>query len=154
MKKISNFLLFFLLLGSYFLNAQQTTSSSGVITTSSSGQMSFVVGQFNYETKGTSSFITGGVLQVYQRAIHIPINPLQISVWPNPVATFLSVKIEGSSETEISYQILDLIGHLVEEQKLDILTPSIDMHSYKPGFYIIQILVPNQNPVQFKVIKI
>jgi hypothetical protein len=137
------------------LKAQQTTSSSGASYTSPSGNMSIVIGQFNYETKGTKSTITGGVLQVYHQ--REPVAPSLLSLvtyWPNPTTDKLFIKITGNTETDITCQIFDLFGKKLAEQKLDPVDMSIEFKKYKPGLYVILMLLPNQLPVQFKVIKI
>jgi hypothetical protein len=148
-------LLMAMISGSFGLLAQQTTSSSGASFYSPAGNMSVVIGQFNYETKGIKSTITGGVLQVYrQREQVIPKPEVIASAWPNPTSDKLFIKIVGNTETNIAYQIFDVAGKLVAEQKLNPTDMSIEFKKFIPGFYVVTITIPNQLPVQFKVIKI
>lgn len=137
------------------LVAQQTTSSSGASFYSPAGNMSIVIGQFNYETKGIKSTITGGVLQVYhQREPAAPSLLSRVTYWPNPTMDKLFINIDGNTETDITCQIFDMYGKQLSEQKMNPVDMSLEFKKLKPGLYVVLLLLPNQLPVQFKVIKI
>lgn len=148
------FLLLGFLLCAVFVQAQRTTSGAGAVVHSGYGQMSFVVGQINYASLANSSSLSGGVLQVYYRTPLAIIQQSQVSVWPNPVIQYLYLNVESNPQTEISYQILDLFGRTYEYAKLVDLQATIDMQNYATGIYFLKLVLPNQTPISFKVLKL
>jgi hypothetical protein len=158
MYKKGNFLLLTLLFCTYFVNAQKAITSGGVNIVSMSGNMSFVVGQVDYINTGNTATLSQGVLQVYNR---LPItyvfnidNTNTIQAWPNPVITNLIIKIDGKPVTDISYQILDLNGQLVENNRIVSASTTINMQKYPSGIYIVNVIYSNKKSVKFKIIKL
>jgi hypothetical protein len=158
MYKKGNFLLLTLLFCTYFVNAQKAITSGGVNIVSMSGNMSFVVGQIDYINTGNTATLSQGVLQVYNR---LPItyvfnidNTNTIQAWPNPVITNLIIKIDGKPVTDISYQILDLNGQLVENNRIVSASTTINMQKYPSGIYIVNVIYSNKKSVKFKIIKL
>lgn len=148
------FLLFGLTLCAFFGQAQQSTSGAGAVVHSNYGQMSFVVGQINYTSLVNSNSLSGGVLQVYYRTPLVIIQESQVSVWPNPVIQYLYLNVESNPQNDISYQIFDLLGRSYENSKLVDLQATIDMQNYSAGIYFLKLILPNQTPISFKVIKL
>jgi len=147
-----------LLFCTYFVNAQKAITSGGVNIVSMSGNMSFVVGQVDYINTGNTATLSQGVLQVYNR---LPItyvfnidNTNTIQAWPNPVITNLIIKIDGKPVTDISYQILDLNGQLVENNRIVSASTTINMQKYPSGIYIVNVIYSNKKSVKFKIIKL
>ena len=147
-----------LLFCTYFVNAQKAITSGGVNIVSMSGNMSFVVGQIDYINTGNTATLSQGVLQVYNR---LPItyvfnidNTNTIQAWPNPVITNLIIKIDGKPVTDISYQILDLNGQLVENNRIVSASTTINMQKYPSGIYIVNVIYSNKKSVKFKIIKL
>ena len=123
-----------------------------------SGNMSFVVGQVDYINTGNTATLSQGVLQVYNR---LPItyvfnidNTNTIQAWPNPVINNLFIKIDGNPVTDISYQVLDLNGQLVEKNKIVSSNTIINMQKYQSGVYVVNIIYSNKKSLYFKIIKI
>ena len=147
-----------LLFCTYLVNAQKAITRGGVNIVSMSGNMSFVVGQVDYINTGNTATMSQGVLQVYNR---LPItyvfnidNTNTIQAWPNPVITDLIIKIDGKPVTDISYQILDLNGQLVENNRIVSSNTIINMQKYPSGIYIINVIYSNKKSVKFKIIKL
>lgn len=137
------------------LTAQQTTSSLGASYYSPAGNMSVVIGQFNYETLGTKSTITGGVLQVYrQKEQTRPSQSNRVNFGPNPTSDKLFIQIAENLETDIICKIFDMHGKKRSEQKLDASNMYLELKAYEQGVYIIVIFIKNHLPLQFKIIKI
>ena len=158
MYKKGNFFLLTLLLCTCFANAQKAITSAGVNTVSMSGNMSFVVGQVDYINTGNTATLSQGVLQVYNR---LPItyvfnidNTNTIQAWPNPVITNLNIKIDGKPFTDISYQVLDLNGQLIENNRIVSSNTIINMQKYPSGIYIVNVIYSNKKSVKFKIIKL
>jgi len=158
MYKKGNFLLLTLIFCTYFVNAQKAITSGGVNIVSMSGNMSFVVGQVDYINTGNTATLSQGVLQVYNR---LPItyvfnidNTNTIQAWPNPVITNLNIKIDGKPFTDISYQVLDLNGQLIENIRIVSSNTIINMQKYPSGIYIVNVIYSNKKSVKFKIIKL
>jgi hypothetical protein len=142
------------LLCAVFVQGQRSTSGAGTVAQGDNGQISFVVGQINYTSLVNSSSLSGGVLQVYYRTPLVVIEKSEVSVWPNPVLQYLYLQVEASPQTDISYQILDLFGRSYEKTKLINLQAAINMQNYAAGIYFLKLILPNQTPISFKVLKL
>lgn len=161
MYKKGNFFLLTLLLCTYFVNAQKAITVAGANVVSMSGNMSFAVGQIDYTNTGNSvstHILSKGVLQVYNK---LPItfvfnidNTNTIQAWPNPVSNNLFIKIDGKPVTDASYQVLDLNGQLVENNRIFSSNTIIEMQKYPSGIYIVNIIYSNKKSVKFKIIKL
>jgi hypothetical protein len=158
MYKKGNFLLLNLLFCTCFVNAQKAVTSGGANTVSMSGNMSFVVGQVDYINTGNNATLSQGVLQVYNR---FPINYVfnvdntsTIQAWPNPVRNNLFIQIDGKTINDISYQVFDLNGHLIERNSIYSMKAIINMKLYTSGIYIVSVFYSNKKSVNFKIIKL
>ena len=138
------------------VNAQQTISTTGITITSNTGEISYTIGQIDYtstiiETYGT---LSEGVQQVYN---NLPFTNLDktitINAGPNPVIDNLSIKINSSNYTAMSYQIIDVVGRPIENKKIFNNDFKIDMHNYVTGIYIVIINISSQPITQFKIFK-
>ena len=141
------------------LNAQLSISNSGLTISNSFGNMSYTVGQLAYISTpiGIQGTLSEGVQQVY--------NPLpftyivnidrstDLSVWPNPVLDNLNIKINRGGVSGISYKIMSMNGQLIENTKTFSNAIQVDTHNYAVGAYILSVILPNQAPFQFKIIK-
>jgi len=138
--------------------AQQISSSAAIITSSSAGNMSAVFGQVTFTSNGNSASISKGVIQVYAKktVVYKPttIKPALVSAWPNPVKDYLFIKIEGNSNSQISYQVTSIYGQLIANAKIYTNSFSINMQNYKSGFYIVSIKSGYQIYSSFKIIKL
>lgn len=147
-----------LILCTQLVSAQKAISSAGANVASISGNMSFSVGQIDYTNTGNAATISQGVLQVYNR---LPItyvfnidNSNTIQAWPNPVSTNLFIKIDGKPVADVSYQVLDLNGQLVENNRIVSSNTIINMLKYPAGIYVVNIFYSNKKTVGFKIIKL
>jgi hypothetical protein len=152
------FFLLILLICSYHTNAHNAIASAGSNIVSMSGNMSFTVGQVDYINTGNNASLSQGVLQVNNR---LPITYVfnidhsnTIQAWPNPVINNLFIKIDGTPVTDVSYQVLDLNGQLVEKNKIVASNTIISMQKYQSGVYIVNIIYSNKKSLHFKIIKI
>src|ERR1051325_789904 len=71
-----------------------------------------------------------------------------IAVYPNPVATDLTLKYTSSSRGEATVRIFDIEGREVLNKKVlkeeDILKMTIDMSIYASGTYVVQVMIDDQ----------
>jgi alpha-tubulin suppressor-like RCC1 family protein len=83
-------------------------------------------------TSSVSSFICGiGDLSAVEVIASSPIN-----VYPNPASTELYVQIEDGSSTAI---LRDLSGRILANIPLTVGTNTIDIHTFSPGNYLVEI---------------
>lgn len=158
MPKISFFFLGIFLISFSSLYSQQVISSGGASVSTSNGQMSFVVGQIFYGSIGSNASVSGGILQVPtpKSLVLSTLFESSIRIRPNPIYDRLVIQIEDSNLPlqEISFQIFDLYGRIMESQTMHGLQVTLDMQLYLPGFYTLLIHYPNQKPLPFKLIKL
>lgn len=149
----------FLLLSVNGIQSQETITASGGNATGSGGTVSYTVGQVAYTTNlSTSGTVTQGVQQPYEIFVVTGIEEakginLEISVYPNPTATFLRLKVENCKLEILSYQLYDVNGSLLQNGKIVNKETIIKIGDLAPAEYYLRIS-DNQNEVRtFKIIK-
>ncbi|MFT4695060.1 MAG: hypothetical protein ACI8RY_000214 [Urechidicola sp.] len=150
---MSLFVVFFGLGG---LQAQEAVPASGGDATGAGGSSSYTVGQAVYTTNtGTNSSVAQGVQQPFEISITTGINiesiNLDLSVYPNPTTDFLTLKTENSEN--ISYQLFNLEGKLIEDKKVNTNNTSIKMVELPKTIYFLKVAKNNQIVKTFKIIK-
>ena len=148
-------------LGLIGLQAQETIPATGGIASGSGGSVSYSVGQVIYTTNtGTSGSVAQGVQQPYEisvvtgieEAIGINVS-VSVSVYPNPVTEFLKLKVESYKVEDLSYQLYDMNGRLLENKKITGSETSIAMSNHSPAIYFLKITEANKEVKTFKIIK-
>ena len=148
-------------LGLAGLQAQETIPTTGGIASGSGGSVSYSVGQVIYTTNtGTSGSVAQGVQQPYEisvvtgieEAIGINVS-VSVSVYPNPVTEFLKLKVESYKVEDLSYQLYDMNGRLLENKKITGNETSITMSNHSPAIYFLKITEANKEVKTFKIIK-
>ncbi|PQA90191.1 Por secretion system C-terminal sorting domain-containing protein [Chryseobacterium piscicola] len=140
------------------MNAQQTVATSGGNATGSGGTASYTVGQAMYTTStGTAGSLSSGVQQDYSITAFLGTDnlniSLQVSVYPNPVVSQLSLKIKNTDVKSLSYQLYDLSGRIISKQKISAETTSIEMGQLPPSTFILKVLQGTKDLKTFKIIK-
>jgi hypothetical protein len=166
MKKITVALntLSMLIFGLTVLQAQETVSASGGNTNGSGGTVSYTVGQVFY-TNNTSSTgtATQGVQQPYEFFIVTGIEAakdinLICSSYPNPITDFVKLKVENYKVDNLSYQLYDMNGKLLQNRKVNGNETTIPMGDFVPSTYFLKVVqtlnAASQKEVKtFKIIK-
>ena len=141
------------------LYAQLSIPSAGLTISNSYGNISYTVGQVDYISTpiGNLGTLSEGVQQVYNALPFTYIVNIDrsttLSVWPNPVIDNLNIKINRGAVSGISYQLMSMNGQLIENKKTFSSEIKVDTHNYAVGTYILSVKLPNQAPIQFKIIK-
>ena len=141
--------------------SQETIAASGGNATGTGGSVSYTVGQVFYSShSGTTGSITEGVQQLFEISVVSAIDEaadvtLSVLAYPNPVTDFLELKVEGEVLKDLSYQLFDLSGRLLQSNIIanEVLQSVIDMQNYKPATYFVKILQGNKEVKTFKIIK-
>lgn len=155
--KLSAVLLFFL--GLTGLQAQESVNVTGGNATGEGGSVSYSIGQIVYTTNtGTSGSVAQGVQQPFEISVETGfveykgIN-LSVSAYPNPTTNYLTLSIGEFGISNLSYQLYDLNGKLLRNEKLSGIKTQINMSNYVPSTYLVKIISGIQSIKTFKIIK-
>ncbi len=146
-------------LGLTGLHAQTSVNATGGNASGSGGTASYSVGQVVYTTNtGTSGSVAQGVQQPYEISVITGIEEakginLSVSAYPNPTTDYLQLKVESEKLNDLSYQLFDMNGKLLQNQKLSGTETQINMGNYVPSTYFVRVSSGNQSIKEFKIIK-
>lgn len=146
-------------LGLTGLQAQEATPATGGVATSNAGSVSYSVGQILYTNNtGVGGSEAQGVQQPYEISEVTGVYDtkeydLSISVYPNPTTDFLILKVERDYVENLSYQLFDVNGKLIENKKIEGNETSIPTSNFEPAIYFLQVTEGNKEVKKFKIIK-
>jgi len=145
-------------LGLTGLQAQETIPATGGNASGSGGTVSYSVGQVVYTTNtGTNGSVAQGVQQPFEISVVTGIEQtainLAISAYPNPTTDFLRLKVESEKLKDLSYQLYDLNGKLLQNKKIEGNETSIVMSNLVPATYFVKVTEGNKEVKTFKIIK-
>lgn len=141
-----------------FAQAQQSANAAVGDATGSGGSVAYSVGQVVYTANnGPSGTVSQGVQQAYEIFL-IGINETQLnnslSVFPNPTVDNLTLQISDYNNENLSYQLYDIQGKLVNKGQIITKQTQIKTASLPPDTYFIKVLNQENKHVQsFKIIK-
>lgn len=150
-----------LLVFSFFLStvtAQESVNTTGGNASGSGGTASYSVGQIVYTTNiGTNGSVAQGVHQPFEISVVIGINETNINIsvmaYPNPTANYLTLSINEFEISNLSYQLYDMQGKLLESKKIVAKQTSIALGNYMPATYFVKVIDGNKEVKTFKIIK-
>jgi hypothetical protein len=141
------------------LKAQEAIPATGGNASGSGGSSSYSAGQVVYSIyTGTTGSVAEGVHQPYEistvTAIEdaIGIN-LSVEAYPNPTTDFLILRVDEIDLLKLSYQLLDLNGKLLQNEKITSRETSIAMGNLVPATYFVKVIHGNKEIKSFKIIK-
>lgn len=157
MKKIYSLTTVILLSASYGF-AQQAVSTAGGNASGNGGSASYTVGQVAYtEAQSSEGSISQGVQQAYvittQSGSNIEEIQLSCATYPNPVVDQLTLKIENINFSNISYQLIDVNGKVLDLNPVTKSESIIEMTAFVKGIYILKVLEEQKELKTFKIIK-
>ena len=157
LKKINTSVVF-LLLGLGGLHAQESTTASGGDATGSGGTVAYSVGQVVYTTNANASgTVSQGAQQAYEIfTVGIQETELNISlsVFPNPTADNLTLRISDYNNEKLSYQLYDVRGKLFINGQITGQQTEINTVNLPSATYFIHVVNNKNKQVQlFKIIK-
>jgi len=157
MKKTKLILMFLLCFAITNIKAQQTTDATGGEAIGTGGTASYSIGQVaNIHITNSNGYINEGVQQPYDITIGIPENnniSLSYSVYPNPTTSTINLKVENLSLDNLSFQLFDISGKLLINQKINSLETSIQMGSFANANYFLKVTDNSKEVQTFKIIK-
>lgn len=139
-------------------SGQTAVASAGGNATGSGGNVSFSVGQIVYTTNnGTTGTVAQGVQQPFEIQTVLGVNNfyinLQMMVYPNPATNALSLEIKEYNLNELKYELVDLNGRSIANNKIVTETTILQLDAYPAAIYLLNIKQNNQLIKTFKIIK-
>ena len=156
--KIKKLLIATLLLGAFQAQAQEAVATAGGNTSGTNGNVSYTVGQLFYTTNtGTTGSVAQGVQQPFEiqtvlGAENFNIN-LQLAVYPNPTTNWLQLEVRNTDFSNLSYQLFDLNGKMILNEKITAETSSIQMERLPAAIFLLKVVSNNKEVKTFKIIK-
>jgi len=146
-------------LGLTGLQAQTSINATGGNASGSGGSASYSVGQVVYTTNtGTNGSVAQGVQQPFEISVVTAIEEakginLSVSAYPNPTTDYLTLSIKEFDISNVSYQLYDMQGKLLQNEKITGNQTSIVMSNLVPATYFVKVTESNKEVKTFKIIK-
>jgi len=155
--KLSALLLFGL--GLTGLQAQTAVIATGGNASGSGGSASYSVGQVVYTTNtGSNGKVAQGIQQPYEISVVVGIEEakdinLSVNAYPNPTTDYITLSIEEFDISNLSYQLYDMNGKLLQNEKITGNQTSIVMSNFVPANYFVKVVQEDREVKTFKIIK-
>ena len=160
MKKLRTMLIGFCVFGyGIATQAQEAVSAAGGNASGSGGTASYTFGQVAYTTNSSASgTITQGVQQPYEILVATGIAEakgisLECIVYPNPTNALVKLKIENYNLENLSYELYDINGKLLQDNKTEGTETIISMANLAPATYFLKVTDNTKEVKVFKIIK-
>jgi hypothetical protein len=146
-------------LGLTGLQAQECVNATGGNASGSGGSASYSVGQVVYTTHtGTSGSVAEGVQQPYEISVVTAIEEakginLSVSAYPNPTTDYLTLEVKEFDLSNLSFQLYDMNGKLLLNEKITGNQTSIVMSNLVPATYFVKVIQGSKEVKTFKIIK-
>ena len=154
---LSSILLFWI--GLTGLQAQISVNATGGNASGSGGSASYSVGQVVYQTHtGTNGSVAEGVQQPYEISVVTAIEQtktinLLVTAYPNPATDYLTLNISEFKLSGLSYQLFDMSGKLLSNEKITGSQTQIIMSQLVPASYLLVVKQGNIGLKTFKIVK-
>lgn len=159
LKKIVICTLFLSSFCSTILQAQTTIPASGGNATGTGGSVSYSLGQVAYTTyTGSNGTVSQGVQQPFEISIVTGLEEakdisFEIMAYPNPASDFIKLMIKNYEVDNLSYQLYDVNGSILQDNKIEGQETNISMLNLKPSVYFLKVTDNKKVVKTFKIIK-
>ncbi len=139
--------------------AQESIHSSGGIASGSEGNASYSIGQLVYYTHiGLGGSVAEGVQQAFEISTLIDVDvfegiTLMANAFPNPTSGELTLIVESSDFSSMSFQIHDGLGKLILQNPITKKETNISMLNLMPAIYFLIVKQRSMEIKSFKIIK-
>jgi len=146
-------------LGLTGLQAQTSVNATGTNASGSGGSASYSVGQVVYTTNtGTNGSVSEGVQQPFEISVVTGLEEakginLSVTAYPNPTTDYLTLSIADFDASKLSYQLYDMNGKLLQNEKITGNQTSIVMSNLVPATYFVKVIQGNKEVKTFKINK-
>ncbi len=158
-KRLKLSVVFLLGLGLIGLQAQENVNATGGNASGSGGSASYSVGQVVYTSNTeTDGSVTQGVQQPYEIWVATAIEEAQainllVTAYPNPTTDYLTLRIDEFDISDLSYQLYDMQGKLLRNEKITSNQTRIVMSNLAPATYSVKVVQGNKEIKTFKIVK-
>lgn len=141
------------------LQAQTVATATGGNGTGSGGTVSYSVGQTVITTnKGVNGSVAQGVQQPYEISVIAGLEntesiTLEYSVFPNPAADYLKLKITDYKFENLSYQLYDTNGKQIINQRISEPESMVSLNGLQKGSYFLKLTDHTTSIKTFKIVK-
>lgn len=140
------------------LMAQQAVDASGGNATGIGGTVSYSIGQSADKTQtGTTGTVTQGVQQPFEIVAlsgeDFTAITLKMVVYPNPTTSSLQLKITNSDLENLSFQLFDIKGKLLNQAKINSEITTFSLESLPKAAYLLRVMSNTSELKTFKIIK-
>ena len=148
-----------------YLMAQESLNATGGNASGGGGSVSYSIGQVFYTINtGTDGSVAQGVQQPFEISVvtgleeAIGIN-LSVTTYPNPTTDCLTLRIDEFEISNLSYQLYNVQGKLLQSEIISGSQTSIVMSNLVPAIYFVKVIVKTQDIASqqevktFKIIK-
>ncbi len=145
------------LMATFSLSAQEVITAQGDYFTASNGSLSWTLGEPITETfSNGSNDLTQGFQQTKLIAtlVNNITSNINIQLYPNPVANYLTINLGFGFKTGIYYNLMDNQGKLIKIALLKNTKSVVDFSTYAKGVYLLNISSKDNQIIKtYKVIK-
>jgi hypothetical protein len=158
-KRLNLSVLLLFVLGLTGLQAQESVNASGGNALGSGGSVSWSIGQVVFRTyTGSNGSVVQGVQQPYEIWEVTGVEEakdinLSISAYPNPATDILQLNVESDKYNNLSYQLYNMQGTLLQNEKINGTQTNISMCNLVSATYFVKVLKTNKEIKTFKIIK-
>jgi hypothetical protein len=123
------------------------------------GSVSYSLGQIMVTMiDGAQGSIAHGVQQPHEISVVTGITDsneilLVLSAYPNPTTDNIQIKIEAGVFKDLCFQLLDIQGRLLDNDRIIKNETSISMNNLLPSTYLLKIMEGTKEVKVFKIIK-
>lgn len=140
------------------LQAQESIHASGGNASGNDGNSSYSVGQVTYTVVESSSGIENLGIQLPFEIVALgndayPDITLQMFVYPNPVDSFIVLKIDNYKTQPMHYILSDINGRELSSQTISESESQIDMNYLPSAIYFLQVMDADKILKSFKILK-
>jgi hypothetical protein len=141
------------------LQAQESVNATGGNASGSGGTVTYSIGQVVYTTNtGTNGSVAQGVQQPFEISVVTGLEEakginLSVSAFPNPATDFLTLEVENYELSALTFQLYDMNGKLLQNEKITGNQTNIVMSNLVPATYFVKVTESNKEIKTFKIIK-
>jgi hypothetical protein len=137
--------------------SQENANAAGGNIAGVGGSVAYSVGQVVYTTNtGLEGSVSQGVQQPYEVSIVLGAENSSISLvqaYPNPTQNNLTLNVGNNEISNLTFQLIDVNGRLIENKKISNSIEVIDMEKLQAAVYFLKVARNNKEIKNFKIIK-
>jgi hypothetical protein len=140
------------------LKAQETVPAAGSNASGTGGSVSYTIGQIEYtRISATGGSVSQGIQMPYEITVITSVSPspgfsLKCTAYPNPAAGVLNLKVSNISSDNLTYELNDLNGKILETKKVSETETSINLSQYADAIYFLNVFDLDKKVESFRIV--